>query len=93
MQKRELIISLIQQDIKHNMLMNGLYNLGLNDNQEYVLDIVSIVAEMMGIENGMVTDEWLDKYHSTMLSVLPVMTFKEQISEAEKLFESLSNIE
>jgi hypothetical protein len=52
MEKREFIIKLIEQDIKHNQLTNGLEEIGLYDNERYTLGIVWLVADMMGQEEG-----------------------------------------
>ena len=40
----DIIRLLILQDIKHNQLLNGLYSIGLYDNEHYALDIVGVVS-------------------------------------------------
>ena len=85
----KLIKKLLVADIKHNQLINGLYNIGLMDNDKYTLDIDFIVAEMMGVKNGNVPDEWLNTYHSTMLNLQSTMTDDEIGMLAEELYSRL----
>ncbi|MCG8575146.1 MAG: hypothetical protein MI810_09705 [Flavobacteriales bacterium] len=92
MERKELIIKLIQEDIKHNSLLNGLESIGLSDDERYTLNIVSIVADMMEVSNGKVIDEWLDIYHRIMLKVQPHMTTVEQELVARSLFDRLSRL-
>jgi len=87
---RDVIIKLIEQDIKHNQLLNGLNEIGLADNERYTLDIVWIVADMMGIEIVKLSERWLDLYHSTMLNIPNKLTPKEVHSRAEILLNGLS---
>ena len=89
---RDIIIKLIEQDIKHNQLLNGLNNIGLTDNERYTLDIVWIVADMLGIDKSKVSDRWLDLYHSTMLSIPNNITSKEAHSRAVILLNDLSMV-
>lgn len=88
MKKAKLIIHLIAQDIKHNQLTNGLEEIGLTDNENYTLDIVSVVLSLMSLQP---TDDNLDLYHSTMLSISHNLTPTERYSQAQTLFERLSN--
>lgn len=69
METREFITRLIEQDIKHNQLINRLQSIGLSDNERYALGIVWLVADAMGIEEGEVPDNWLEMYYSVMLNV------------------------
>ena len=48
----KIIEKLLITDIKHNQLINGLYNIGLMDNDKYTLNLDFIVAELMGLKNG-----------------------------------------
>ena len=48
----KIIKKLLIADIKHNQLINGLYNIGLRDNDKYTLNLDFIVAELMGLKNG-----------------------------------------
>lgn len=54
-----MIICLIQQDLKHNQLTGGLRRLGL-DTSLHNLEIIDIVAELMGVEE--VSDKWVEIY-------------------------------
>jgi hypothetical protein len=87
---RDIVIKLIEQDIKHNQLLNGLNEIGLTDNERYTLDIVWIVADMMGIEKTKLSERWLYLYHSTMLNIPYKLTPKEVHSKAETLLNGLS---
>ena len=60
---KELIISLIQQDLKHNQLTTGLTLIG-HDSEIYSLEIVDIVAQLMGIDKDEISDQWADIYFS-----------------------------
>lgn len=90
--EREKIIALIAEDIKHNQLLNGLDNIGLNDNDRYTLSIDFLIADMMGYPQGKVPDRWLETYHKTMLSIPHDLTQKEAQSRAVILFDALSII-
>lgn len=61
MSNNELIISLIQQDLKHNQLISGLHKLHLETDGMYYLNLVDTVADLMGIE-GSKSDQWFDIY-------------------------------
>ncbi len=89
MEKREFIIKLIEQDIKHNQLVNGLEELGLNDNEKYTLDIVWLVADVMGIKEGEVSDKWLELYYSVMINISSILHPTKFNFVAEKLYEKL----
>jgi len=86
---RDIIIKLIEQDIKHNQLLNGLNKIGLTDNERYTLDIVWIVVDMMGIEKTKLSERWLDLYHSTMLNIPNKLTPKEGSDIATFLLNNL----
>jgi hypothetical protein len=62
-ENRELIVSLIQQDLKHNQLTTGLAKLGLEPDV-HSLEIVEVVARLMGVEKGDVSDQWVKTYFS-----------------------------
>lgn len=87
MDKEQLIVKLIAQDIKHNQLTNGLEEIGLSDNENYTLDIVSVVLSLM---NKKPTDNLLETYHAKMLGINHNLTSKERYLEAQNLFDKLS---
>jgi hypothetical protein len=66
MKHKKLIISLIQQDLKHNQLTQGLLQIGLDQGGMHDLDILSIVAMLMGIPEGSISNRWIDVYVSFM---------------------------
>lgn len=61
MENRELIISLILQDLRHYQLTAALTKAGL-DADLHDLEIMEVVAQLMGIESGQLTDQWADLY-------------------------------
>ncbi len=58
---KNLIIKLIQQDLKHNQLVVGLQKIGLNTDL-HNLEIIDIVAHLMGIKE--ISNKWLITYVS-----------------------------
>lgn len=52
MPNKELIISLIQQDLKHSQLILGLDELGLEASDKHCLEILDIVANLMQVPDG-----------------------------------------
>ena len=76
MENKELIIQLIQQDLKYNQLITGLRKIGF-DTDVHTLEIIEVVAQLMGIESGKISDKWtgtyvsfLDQAHHYKISVL-----------------------
>ena len=61
--QKDKIITLLEQDIKHNRLLNGLEEIGLTDNDKYSLSIDLLVANMMGYPETKVPDKWLEGTH------------------------------
>ncbi len=66
MKNKDLILQLIQQDIKHNQLTEKLRQIGLDDGGTYTLDLLTIVARLMNIPTGKVADTWANVYNSFM---------------------------
>lgn len=64
MDTKTLIVDLIRQDMKHNQLILGLEKLGISGDYHHNLEIVNIVAQLMGIVQGNIRDEWCDVYFS-----------------------------
>jgi hypothetical protein len=87
---KRTILQLLVADIKHNQLLNGLYDIGFYDNDLYMLNIDFIVAEMMGVSP--MTDVRQDLYHKTMLEVRSSITEEERLQIAEELYDRLVNI-
>lgn len=88
--EREKIIALIVADIKHNSLINGLQEIGLMDNDNYLLKLDVLIAELMG--HSKVSDSWLTSYQSTMLDIPHSINENEAHSRAIILFDILSEI-
>lgn len=64
MENKELIITLIRADIKHNQLISGLECLHLQTDM-YFLTLYEPVAVLMGVKDSKTSDRWFtiyDKY-------------------------------
>ena len=59
----ELIIILILQDLKHNQLTYGLQKLCLEP-EIHCLEIIEVVAQLMGIEKEKISDQFREIYYS-----------------------------
>lgn len=88
--ERDKIIALIAEDIKHSSLINGLQTIGLVDNDNYLLKLDVLIAELMG--HSTVPDNWLTTYQSTMLDIPHSISEKEARNRAIILFDTLSEI-
>ena len=66
MSNKELIISLIQQDLKHSQLVSGLDNIGLEASEKHCLQLLDIVAELMEVPEGNLEFDWGRMYVSLM---------------------------
>lgn len=66
MQNKELIISLIQQDLKHSQLVLGLDELGMEASDKHCLDILDIVYNLMKVPGGHVEYDWCRLYVTFM---------------------------
>jgi len=49
MKNKDLIISLIQQDLKHNQLVLGLDNIGLQAGEKHHLELLNVVYDLMKV--------------------------------------------
>ena len=58
MTRKELIIKLIQQDLKHSQLIIGLDQLGLSASDRHCLELLDIVAELMKVPTGKLEFDW-----------------------------------
>ncbi len=64
MEQEQLIIQLIQQDLKHNKLTQSLLEIGLVDGGLYELEILTIVSQLMGVQNDALMDSFTAIYCS-----------------------------
>ena len=72
---KEIILTLIQADLKHNQLLGNLRKIALHTD-EYILKLYEAIAALMGIEEP--DQEWFDIYDSFLLNA-----HKHAISEEE----------
>jgi hypothetical protein len=61
MDTKELIISLIKDDLVNDKLVNGLIDIGLNPG-DYFLHLSETIFKLMGFGDNMMTDEIFDHY-------------------------------
>ena len=69
MNNKELIIHLIQQDLKYNQLLSGLERVGLYA-EDLHLNLLVIVSELMNVPKGKTDDAWAEIYVSFMLQAI-----------------------
>ena len=93
MNKRELIIRLIEQDLRHNQLVLGLNKMELDSADFHELEISRIIGKLMGIPYGQLDDQWGNIYDSFMEQSLhyPVNEAKTRLKPlAEACYEQLT---
>ena len=66
MTRKQLIISLIQQDLKHSQLVLGLDQLGLDASDHHCPELLDIIAELMKVPEGETERIWGKTYVSLM---------------------------
>lgn len=62
MDHQNLIITLIQQDLKHNQLVVGLMNMGLDSSGLHYLEIINMVSDLMNVPEGEIENDWGEIY-------------------------------
>ena len=87
-----LIVRLIEQDMKHHLLVSGLEKLDLELKRKHHLELLEIVSELMGIQPHDLHDQWITIYaaflrDSTMIQPATQEKIK---NHAEKCFVTLS---
>ena len=70
MNNQKLITALLLQDMKHNQLVLGIEQLGFVSDDYHTLQIYDIVAELMGLQPGKISNKWSDIYLSYMKKVV-----------------------
>ncbi len=61
MQNKELVISLIQQDLKHHQLVTGLDNIGLEAFDKHLLELFDVIYNLMEVPES-AESEWGKTY-------------------------------
>ena len=87
---KESVINLIKQDLKHKQLTSGLQNIRL-DADLHTLEVIDIVAELMGIEKDKIGDQWADTYFS-FLNQAHQLAVSEKAEELYPLAEECYNL-
>ncbi len=62
--KKELIVRIILQDLKHNQLIKSLRNLGFDDSGVFSLDLLSIVACLQEIPEERLSEQRVAVYQN-----------------------------
>lgn len=65
MQNKELVISLIQQDLKHHQLVTGLDNIGLEAFDKHLLELFDVIYDLMEVPES-AESEWGKTYTKYM---------------------------
>lgn len=65
MKKQEIILNLIQQDLKHNQLIIGLDKLGLEGSDIHNLRILEMVSKLMKVPKAL-QEDWTNAYRLCM---------------------------
>lgn len=69
MKDKELIISLIQQDLKHHQLIIGLENISLNAGEKHHLELLNVCYDLMKVPESVEMD-WGMTYTNYMNKAL-----------------------
>ncbi|MEL7222390.1 MAG: hypothetical protein AAGJ93_13795 [Bacteroidota bacterium] len=84
------------KDLKHQKLISGLAQVGLEDSNLYDLDILTIIQQMMPINSEELSDTFTDVYYSFIREISNVETAQmdEQIPDiAYRCYEMLISLE
>lgn len=65
MQNKELVISLIQQDLKHHQLVGGLDSIGLEAFDKHLLELFDVIYKLMNVPKS-AEHEWGKTYTNYM---------------------------
>ena len=66
MKDKELIIQLLLEDLKHNQLVLGLEKLGFSRSSFHYLGIEGVIAKLMNVPEGRVSDSFGAEYAELM---------------------------
>lgn len=96
MQNKDLVIRLIQQDMKHHQLISNLESIGLRSDGIYYLELMEIISEIMQVPKDDIEDRWSNTYLHFMnqVSNYPVTSKGEGLMDlAEECYENLKIID
>lgn len=96
MKKKDLIINLIQCNMQHSQLVLNLENIGLEDRVGvFDINLLEIVAQLMGIKKTEIDDEWMETYLNFMYKAANYKVTRNGISLkslAENCYEELKEV-
>lgn len=90
-----LIVKLIQEDLKHHQLTEGLRSIGLEHFGLYNLEIMNMVAELMSMDTENISDTWVDTYGTYMdqAGVFPLKEINPNLKHiAQECYKALKNL-
>ena len=93
-QNKDLIIRLIQQDLRHHQLLNGLRSSGFSTENHH-LEIMEIVAQLMGYMEDEPGRLWMEVYMDYMEQtehIQGVESAAEIITLSEQCYELLERL-
>ncbi len=93
--RKELIINLIQQDLKHSQFIMSLDKLGLRASDFHHLNTLEIVSELMGVPEGDISFRWGAFYHNyigTSVELGTLTSLKSFRPAAESCYRQLKGV-
>lgn len=72
MSTKEIIVSLIQQDLKQTQFIISLDAIGLRASDEYFLNSMEIVSALMRVPEGEISNRWGGFYHNYVGSSITI---------------------
>ena len=67
MKNEHLIINLIHEDLKHNQLLTAIERIGFDRGNLYNLQLLEIIAKLMKVPKGPISNRWDEIYAGFML--------------------------
>jgi hypothetical protein len=71
-EREEIVIHLILQDLRHNRVLLGLESIGLAGTETLFLDVFRVAVYLMEIDQQKLTEEVQDTYNAYLDAVLEV---------------------
>ena len=77
--EKDIILQLILEDIKHTQFIESLNAIGVQIDDRHIVNLDIVVALMLGYPKGNIPDEWMEMYHTYILTFNPESTSIVQI--------------
>ena len=72
--EKDIILQLILEDIKHTQFIESLNAIGVQIDDRHIVNLDIVVALMLGYSKGNIPDEWMEMYHTCILTYNPEST-------------------